>query len=134
MYQDEYFHPNNNNEIYAKSNLLFDIKQQDKHFHSIRKWNPLKQAKTKVEFYSCSGVGNRIRNAVTGERYRDCLIGSKREDLFFKIRICNHDTGSEGVTCFYETPEEYERHQYEVVDNEIKHRWLQKKSIFQKSL
>ena len=131
MYPDEYFHPNNN-EIYAKSSLLFDIKQNDKHFHSVKKWNPVKQAKTKVEFYSCYGVGNRIRNAITGELYRNCLIGSKSDDHFFKIKICNGDTGVEGATCYYETPEDYERHNFEVVDKETKKRWLEKQHTIKK--
>ena len=107
-------------------NSLDDFKKRDKDFFSVQRKIPNKNSHAKVEYYRSGNMGMSIRNAITGERYRGLLVGSKAEDLFFKVIICNGETGREGVTLFYETPEAYERHQYETLSKEMKAKWLER--------
>jgi hypothetical protein len=74
----------------------------------------------------------RIRNAVTGYRYRDdhpklkYLVGSRQEDLFFKTCIANGETGNNPVFLFYDNPEQFEKHQKILLSQVIKEKWYKK--------
>lgn len=80
---------------------------------------------------------SRIRNAVTGIRYRDdnpkykYVVGSKQEDLFFKVRISTGETGQEPVLLFYDSPEQCEKHQKVVFNTDIKENWHNKNQRYQ---
>lgn len=75
----------------------------------------------------------KIVNAVTGLRYRDddpkCkyVVGSIQEDLFFKVCISNGENGQESTLLFYDSPEQYEKHQFATLSQPIKEQWLNKK-------
>jgi len=71
-----------------------------------------------VIMFGSGDTGSTIRNAVTGEKYYGHRVGSKREDLYFKTRICTGEFKSDNpVTLFYDSVEQYERHQHCAVDN-----------------
>ena len=78
----------------------------------------------KVEIYSSPATGF-IRNASTGvrEQYR---VGSKYEDLFFRVKDTALYSGTVPRKLFYRNPEEYERHQGVKISSEIKSAWNDK--------
>ena len=75
--------------------------------------------------YGSGGPGSLIRNAETGEYYK-YKVGTMDEDLFFKTMI---STGPGNLTLFYDSPTQYERHQYVTLDDVIKTRWENKRQF-----
>jgi hypothetical protein len=116
MYQEDRYNPADQNDydVLDDDNMFEKAKRQDKGYNVIyrkalrkdgRKYNK------KIVVYSSSGRGNRIRDAETGE-YFDYIVGSKDEDLFFKVMLatgeCTSVNGS--YTLFYASPEHYFNH------------------------
>jgi hypothetical protein len=104
----------------------------DKGYHHIRR-KKIHRGKFTLEYYdTCISPETRIRNAVTGNRYRDdhpklrYLVGSRQEDLFFKVIIANGENGNNPVFLFYDNPEQFEKHQRLVVSQQVKEKWLNK--------
>jgi hypothetical protein len=76
--------------------------------------------------YGSRSQGTLIRNAVSGERMPD-YVGSKNEFQYFKV-ISTNIPGAKGpVTLFYNSPAEYELHQYTTVSDSIKDQWRTRK-------
>ena len=79
---------------------------------------------------------SKIVNAITGLRYRDedpkCKysVGSMEEDLLFKVCMSNGENGHDPVLLFYDSPEQFEKHQYITLDQSIKEKWLNQKMQF----
>ena len=118
------------------------IYNSDRGFHIIkRSKNP--RGHFALEFYETPNSSDcRIRNAVTGLWYRDdhpkCkyLVGSRQEDLFFKVRIStgepeigNKENRKNTYLLFYDSPEQYERHQKTTVKQEEKEKWQEKNLV-----
>lgn len=116
MYQDDYYNPVDQNDYdeFDDDKMFEKSKRQDRGYNIIyrkalrkdgRKYNK------KIEFYTSSGKGNHIRDAETGE-YTDYIVGSKDEDLFFKVLLatgeCSSTNGS--YTLFYDSPQHYANH------------------------
>ena len=78
-----------------------------------------------IGMYGSGGPGSQIRNAETGEYY-NYKVGTMDEDLFFKTMI---STGPGNLTLFYDSPSQYERHQYLTLDDDIKTRWENKRQF-----
>jgi hypothetical protein len=78
----------------------------------------------KVEIFSSPSVGF-IRNASTGIR-EPYKVGSKYEDLYFRVKDVGLNTGGEPRKLFYKNPEEFERHQFGKVSQDIKKQWSDK--------
>ena len=77
-----------------------------------------------VEYYSTNdNPGSTIRNAVTGIYETGNRFGRKEEDLFFKARI---SCGSDMRTLFYDSPEEFERHFFCTVSDDVRNNWTTK--------
>jgi hypothetical protein len=78
----------------------------------------------KINIFSSPSSGF-IRNASSGvcESYR---VGSKYEDLFFSVKDTGLYTGNIPRKLFYRNPEEYERHQFQVLSKEVKTAWHEK--------
>lgn len=93
--------------------------------------------KTKIKLYETKqNVNARIINAVTGIPYynedeRDCkyVVGSRQEDDLFKVKMLT-GLGSHTGLFFYESPDQYERHQCCTVSDEIKQKWLEKNQAY----
>lgn len=132
MYQDDYLNECMNDDFdepKSKKEIFEDMKKADKGYYSWTRPVPGSRKPHKIEAYSSGDVGSRIRDAITGDRYRNYLVGSKNEDLFFKVRICTGEfSGREAPTLFYSSPEEYERHSRSVLGEELKNQWFLKKS------
>jgi hypothetical protein len=79
--------------------------------------------KVNVNLYGSSGLGTRIRNAVTGERY-DYKVGSVEQDLFYSVALCTGENGmKESLSLFYDSPEQYENHMFQQIDITAKSNW-----------
>jgi len=81
----------------------------------------------KVPCYASGAQGTSIRNAITGERIFAHKVGSNAEDFYFKVMICTGESKTgDPLTLFYESPEHYERHLFETVDNTLKKKWQER--------
>ena len=80
----------------------------------------------KVDCFYSGQQGTYIRNAFTGEMFKN-KVGSNDEYMFFKMYLCNGiNEKREPILLFYNTPEECERHLLMSIDNNIKQKWHQK--------
>ena len=129
MYQDDYLNQvdqNDFDEHYADK--MFDkLKRQDKGYTVIYRKALKKDGRLynkKIEIYTSSGTGNRIRDAETGEYFSN-LVGSKDEDLFFKVILATGESQSinGSSTVFYSSPQHYASHTLCDVDPILSHNW-----------
>lgn len=124
---DNYTSPNNN-EHNDEEHILKDVKKQDKGYNVIYRKNEKKYRK-KIEVYTSGARGNRIRDAETGE-YSNYLVGSKNEDLFFKVVLatgeCKSSNGSN--TLFYSSPQHCESHLLYNVSPIVVSEWEEKRN------
>ena len=88
----------------------------------------------KIDCYTSSDAGTYIRNAETGNYYK-YKVGSKEEDLFFKIAFSSGElqTKNSSNILFYDSPEQFEKHLMEEVKQDIKDVWHSKKIFCVKS-
>jgi len=86
--------------------------------------------KTKVEFYTSSDIGNRIRDAETGDFFSH-RVGSLNEDLYFKVGLstgeCKSANGS--TTLFFTSPYRYMTHMHCTLPSELIKRWEEKRDV-----
>lgn len=78
-----------------------------------------------IEMFPSSNMpGAPIKSATDGIIYTSIPVGNFGENLFFKV--CNA-TLKDGVkTYFYSSPEEYERHTLNTINDDIKKSWSEK--------
>jgi len=114
MDMDDYYNPTKQNDLDLPENQLDIMKKLDGGFNKICKLVPSKNGKvkrSKLEFYTTSGVGSNIRDAETGDFYHH-IVGSADEDLYFKVILatgeCRSKNGSN--TLFYLSPQHYMNH------------------------
>jgi len=87
---------------------------------------------TKIEVYDTgSNTGSMIRLATSGVRMAKHYVGSKNEDLYFKVIYTGlrHKTskmGNEALFLYYESPEQWERHFKTTCPADVKAKWNQK--------
>ena len=90
--------------------------------------------KVHINLYGSAGLGTKIRNAVTGERY-DYRVGSKEQDLFYSVALCTGENGmKESLALFYDSPEQYENHMFQSIDMIRKNNWHYECIKFKKEL
>ena len=95
----------------------------------------------RIPFYRSSYIPlKRIKNAITG-KYYNYLVGSKNEQLLFKVALCTaepgtyiespnpHNTIIDPCILFFESPEEYEQYFFTPVSNDIKTKWRNKQIL-----
>ena len=140
MEYDNRFHPAEGNDIEeydinGKSSFtLQNLKSLDKRFHKHKKMIKIEidngdsiRKQVVIEYYSSGPTGSNIRNAQTGVYTKD-IVGSKNEDLYFKVTL----TDNQLLTLFYDSPEQYERHQRVKLSQETKEQWFKKRLLFEK--
>jgi hypothetical protein len=76
--------------------------------------------KVHIENFGSGQQGDRIKNAVTGERTR-FAVGSSDEDLFFKVSEASRKNVP--LVLFYDSPEQYENHHFTAVNDKLKESW-----------
>ena len=79
-----------------------------------------------MEYYSSGIIGSTITSATTGIKYQEYNVGGKCEDLFFKVSISTGENKGNPVTLFYDSPEQFEKHQFVQLSNEVKQKWHDK--------
>lgn len=72
-----------------------------------------------IKVYTSRGCGAKIRDAETGDYYPH-IVGSKDENLYFKVMIATGECDSENksITAFYCSPQHYEQHMRSDVSQE----------------
>ena len=116
---------NTSNQVSRKQKkMLEDIKKMDKGYHKI--YRMIDNKKKSIEFYSTSIFpGSKIRGAIGGSYYPGFKVGSKDEDIFFKIAFSTGECKDNNI-CFFDTPEQYENHMHVTLDQTIKEKWYEK--------
>jgi len=99
-----------------KVNKILSETVEDRLCFKTKRFDPSSYKMKSMMMFGSGDTGSTIRNAVTGEKYYGHRVGSRHEDLYFKARICTGEF-SEPATLFYESVEQYERHQQCVADN-----------------
>ena len=135
MYFGDNYNPAEPND-YVATNVVKDAicetKQMDKGYNVINR-NVTRidgrTKNTKIEIYSSSGTGNSIRDAETGVYYK-YLVGSRDEDLFFKVALATGECSSKNSsnTLFYMSPTHYMSHMKCEVSQEIIQTWEEKRT------
>jgi hypothetical protein len=124
MYQEDYFNPADPNEYdnEFKEDAVAKALKEDKGLNTLIRKVKMDSGKVKnkrIHVFTSNGIGSKIRDAETGEYYPN-KVGSKDEDLFFKVSIatgeCNSANGYN--IAFYCSPQHYENHLYANVEQE----------------
>jgi hypothetical protein len=111
--------------------LIEESKMKDKGYCKIERlgiYTNKPHSMVNVEIYSgYDNPGMPIRDAITGNRYHKYKVGTRDENLFFKVGLVTGEKGlRENRLFFFDTPEQYERHMHCVLDAKIKNDWLDK--------
>jgi hypothetical protein len=87
---------------------LMDAKAEDSGFNVINQRDSRGGKTKKMEMYTSSGTGNFIRDAETGEYYNE-KVGSKDEDLYFKISLSTGECTSKNNSSamYFQSPAHY---------------------------
>lgn len=79
-----------------------------------------------INMHGSGDSGTFIRNAVTGA-VTNYVVGSKDQDLFYKVSMCTGlDREHKPVHLFYDSPTQYENHQFTIVSDEVKELWSER--------
>lgn len=125
------FHPVYGADV-ANDDKLDEFKHVDRGHNVI--WRMVTRAdgnlkRTKIDIYTTSGTGSRIRDGETGEYY-NYNVGSLDEELFFKVGLstgeCKSPNGSS--TLFYLSPQHYMSHLHCNLDDETIGRWEERRA------
>ena len=136
MYFGDLYDPNEKNDIAIVNDehkaMIGETKSMDIGYNTITRQiirTDGKRKNVKIDLYSSNGTGKCIRDAETGVYYKN-LVGSKDEDLFFKVSLatgeCNSKNGS--TTFFYISPTHYMSHMNCQVSPEIIQNWESKRN------
>jgi len=94
------------------------------------KWVDGKFYKTiTVNLYGSGDYGSYIKNAVTGV-YTNHRVGTEAESLYFLVADCTGMDKLNGpVHLYYNSPSEYEKHQFTSVDQAKKDEWFNRVNL-----
>lgn len=105
--------------VYKKKNKSKSDRKGDKTIKYVQ------DQKVVIETFSTSDVpGSSIKSAADGIVYTGITVGSFADNLFFKVRDTTLKDGLK--TYYYSTPEEYERHTLNTINDDIKQQWSEK--------
>ena len=124
-YEDDFLRVNEPNDYgdddFVKTHYaLENVKKADKGYVMIRRRSK------KIELYVSGGKGSRIRDAETGFYYPN-LVGSKDEDIFFKMSLATGECAKcTSNTFFFVSPNHYEKIMNEHVGPPVFVSWQEK--------
>lgn len=106
-----------------------DIKKLDSGYHKIKLM--MNRKRVSIEYYETNITpGSRIRDAITGIKYKDYRVGTTSEYLFFKVCNVLPETKSRNShILFFDDPVQYERHFKCELDQKIKDEWKEKRDL-----
>jgi hypothetical protein len=114
--------------------VLTSIKKEKKNVHTITK---VVNAEIRGKFYKTVDIsyygtsnmcGKPIVHAITGETTKFRVGTRKDEDQMFKVVVSTGSNPNGPIHLFYNSPQEYETHQFVTLDAETKNAWAQKLS------
>lgn len=140
MYADDLFSPTQTNDydnvnVGAIRKAVKSIQETDKvrkNYYTITKpFNDMIKGKfyktVNISYYSSGSSGSKIRNAIDGQ-YTNYIVGRRKDESnFFKVTMACGMQPDGPVNLFYNSPEEYERHQFAELDQATKDKWFNKK-------
>jgi hypothetical protein len=104
--------------------MLEELKKMDKGYHKV--YRRVEGKKKSVEIYSTSIFPrSKIRGAIGGSYYPSFKVGTRDENLFFKIAMATGECKDNNI-FFFDTPEQYEKHMNTTLDQSIKEKWYEK--------
>jgi len=128
MYQEDFYNPVDQNDYdETQLDMLEKTKREDRGYNVIYRKVVRKDGSVrnkKIEVYTSSGTGSRIRDAETGEYYPN-VVGSKDEELYFKVVLATGEctSANKSNTLFYFSPQHYANHLRCDVDPLLVHNW-----------
>jgi hypothetical protein len=130
MYESDMF--TSSDQVYNEKSALNDFKRNNvsSTVHTVtRRFNNEWKGKfydtIKISYYGTNTTsGSRIRRAITGEVTQFIVGRKKDESNFFKVVVGSGQHSNGPIHLFYNSPEEYENHQFLVLDQDIKDRWI----------
>jgi hypothetical protein len=82
-----------------------------------------------INMYGSGDLGSTIKNAATGE-YTNHRVGSEAENLYFCVANCTGLDKLHGpVHLYYDSPSQYEKHQFTILEQTTKDKWFNRFSI-----
>ena len=79
-----------------------------------------------IKMHGSGDLGSYIKNAATGE-YTNHRVGSEAENLYFCVANCTGLDKLYGpVHLYYDSPSQYENHQYVLVEQSTKDAWFKR--------
>ena len=82
-----------------------------------------------VNMYGSGDFGSFIKNAVTGG-YTNHRVGGEAEYLYFSVaNSTGIDKCNGPIHLYYDSPSQYENHQYVLVDQRSKDAWLKRVNL-----
>lgn len=118
--------------IAKQKKMMKDFKNLDKGYRQISRLQGSRYVN--IDLYVTSYVpGSKIRDAITGSRFRDFRVGTKEEDYFFKVKLATGELGRDSGHLFFDTPSQCEKHLKLVLTDTVKQRWKDKYDAYEYS-
>lgn len=96
---------------------------------NIKSIDGTKNKTVTINMHGSGDYGSYIKNAVTGI-YTKHRVGSEAENLYFLVADCTGmDKNNGPVHLYYNSPSEYEKHQFTLVDQSKKNEWIQRVNL-----
>lgn len=136
MYEIDQYNLNDDSSISESlpSNIVknMQLRVKPKRFYTVNKilnskWIDGKYYDTvTINMYGSGSIGSFIKNAVTGETTKH-RVGSAAENMYFSVAMCNGMDKQNGpVHLYYDTPAQYEKHQYVLLDRDTTEKWFER--------
>lgn len=123
------FHSNKPSKMSKQSQLYQAYKNLDKGYHQIKR--EVNGKNVSIDLYTTPHTpGTKIRHALTGNRYRNMLVGSYSENYFFKVKSVDGELGKDSGNLYFDSPEECEKYLFINISDDTKKRWKEKYDAF----
>jgi hypothetical protein len=104
--------------------MIDDVKNMDTGYNKLTRFVDGK--KKSIEIYSTiPNPGSNIRGAITGSFYRDFKVGSRDENVFYKVAVSTGECKHSHI-FFFDNPEQYERALFTTISAAEKEAWYSK--------
>jgi hypothetical protein len=136
MYQDDYYNFEEQNDFESEHDvekMLEKEKMKDRGYNVIYRKAVRRDGKRynkKIKVYTSNGTGSYIRDVETGQ-YSSNMVGSRDEDLFFKVILATSECQSSNgfSTLFFISPQHYANYLQCEVDPEVVRNWEKKRDV-----
>jgi hypothetical protein len=131
MDYDDRYNTYEDNVIQKNGDTINNVKKLDRGYNEIHRRvlqsNGMRKNK-KIIMYNSGDVGSHIRNAVTGIYTKD-IVGSASEDSYFTTSFATGECPKGPLILYFDSPEQYERHFYTTLSENIKSKWNDKRQM-----